>query len=456
MRNEPSGARQRTNATGVGPRDNAAMSACPTPSEDLQDPLLGPWLKGYPPAAEPLRRSQLARLGWRLLDGHLPLPVAVLKAGALAHNLGWMQAFARERGLDLAPHGKTTMSPQLFRRQLDAGAWGITFATVFQLRIGVMAGVRRALIANQVQTGPDLAGLARLLAQHEGLRVAFLVDSVEQLRQIEAWRATQRQAPVFEVLLEIGIAGGRTGVRNAQLAVDLARALRGSPAVRLVGIECYEGLGVTGDDDTDRASADELMARVQAVAAVCDAEALFEADEVIVSAGGSAIFDLVAAHMRPRLSRPVRGLLRSGCYVTHDHGHYQRLVHRVAERCGCADELQPALEVWTTVQSVPEPGLALLTGGRRDLSFDIELPCPLALARAGQVTPLPDDGRWRIRGLNDQHAHLRFDDAGPLQPRVGDLVALGISHPCTTFDKWHWMPVVDDGYRVIDAVTIHF
>lgn len=423
---------------------------------DFDDPLLGPWLKGFPPAAEPLRRSQLARQGWRLPDGHLPLPLAVLKASALAHNLAWMQAFARERGLDLAPHGKTTMSPQLFRRQIQAGAWGITFATVFQLRLGVLAGVRQALVANQVQQPADLAGLARLLAQTEGLRVAFLVDSLDQLRQIEAWRATQRQAPVFEVLLEIGVAGGRTGVRTVVTALDLARALKASPAVRLVGIECYEGLGVSGDDATDRAATDALMAAVAEVAAGCDEQGLFEADEVIVSAGGSALFDLVAARMRLPLSRPVRGLLRSGCYITHDHGHYRRLVHRVAERCGCVDELQPALEVWTTVQSTPEPGLALLTGGRRDLSFDVELPHPLAIVRAGQRHALPADGRWRIRGLNDQHAHLRFDEPGALQPKVGDLLVLGISHPCTTFDKWHWMPVIDDDDRVIDAVTIHF
>ncbi len=423
---------------------------------DPHDPLLGPWLKGFPLAAEPVRRSQIARQGWNILAGHLPLPVAVLKAGALAHNLAWMQAFARERGLDLAPHGKTTMSPQLFRRQLDAGAWGITFASVFQLRVGVLAGVRRALIANQVQTAPDLAGLARLLAQHEGLRVAFLVDSIEQLRQIEGWRATQRQAPVFELLLELGVVGGRTGVREHADALALARALRSSPAVRLVGVECYEGLGVTGDSATDTAATDDLMQRVNAVAQACDDEGLFEADEVIVSAGGSALFDLVAARMRPALSRPVRGLLRSGCYITHDHGHYKRLLQLVAQRCGCSDELQPALEVWTTVQSRPEPGLALLTGGRRDLSFDIELPHPLQLARSGQLLALPTDARWRITGLNDQHAHLRFDDASALQPRVGDLLALGISHPCTTFDKWHWMPVVDDDYRVIDAVTMHF
>ena len=420
------------------------------------DPLLGPWLKGFPPAAEPVRRSQIAHQGWQLLAGHLPLPVAVLKASALAHNLAWMQAFAQERGLDLAPHGKTTMSPQLFRRQIEAGAWGITFATVFQLRTGVLAGVRRAMIANQVQTAPDLAGLAHLLAQHHDLRVAFLVDSIEQLRQIETWRAGQRQAPVFEVLLELGVPGGRTGVRSHADAMALAQALHASPAVRLVGLECYEGLGVTEDSVANTISTDALMRRLGALAQACDAAGLFEADEVILSAGGSALFDLVAPPLRLPLSRPIRGLLRSGCYVTHDHGHYKRLVHQLAQRCGCADELQPALEVWTTVQSQPEPGLALLTGGRRDLSFDIELPRPLQLARAGRLHTLPDDGRWRISGLNDQHAHLRFDDVSTLQPQVGDLVSLGISHPCTTFDKWRWMPVVDDGYQVVDAVTMAF
>ncbi|MBL8334099.1 MAG: amino acid deaminase [Rubrivivax sp.] len=426
------------------------------PAPDDTDPLLGPWLKGYPPAAEPVRRSALARQGWRLTDAALPFPLAVLRQSALAHNLAWLQTFAAERGLDLAPHGKTTMSPGLFRRQLDAGAWGITFATVFQLAVGVAAGVRRALIANQVQQPADLAGLARLLARHEGLRVAFLVDSVEQLRQVEAWRATQRQAPQFEVLLELGIPGGRTGVRAHDGAVALGRALHASPAVRLVGVECYEGLGVTGDDATDRANVQALGERLQALARALDAEGLFECDEVIVSAGGSSLFDLIAPHLKPALGRPVRGILRSGCYVTHDHGHYQRLVDAVVRRCGCSTGLQGALEVWTTVQSRPEPGLALLTGGRRDMGNDAAMPRPLALVRAGAWQALADDGAWTIKGLNDQHAHLRFAADTELQPRVGDTVVLGVSHPCTTFDKWHWMPVVDDEHRVVDAVTMHF
>lgn len=435
----------------------AAMPSAEAAANDIAGPLLGPWLKGYPPAAEPVRLSQIAERGWNILAGDLPLPVAVLKRSALEHNIAWLQAFARQRGIDLAPHGKTTMSPQLFQRQLDAGAWGITFATVFQLRVGVLAGVRRALIANQVQTAPDLAGLAALLQQYAGLRVAFLVDSRDQLRLIEAWHARQpAPAPRFEVLLEIGVANGRTGMRDHDDAMLLARALRASPAVRLVGVECYEGLAIAGDSPRDEAGVDALMQRVATLAQACAAEELFEADEVIVSAGGSAVFDLVAARLSVPLGKPVRALLRSGCYVTHDHGHYRRLVDLVVQRCGCADGLLPALEVWTTVQSAPEAGLALLTGGRRDLSFDIEMPHVVATAPTGNRHAEPADAAWRIVKLNDQHAHLSIGAGAQRQPRVGDLVGLGISHPCTTFDKWHWMPLVDDDYTVVGAVTIHF
>ncbi len=417
---------------------------------------LGPWLKGFPAAHAPVARDAIAALGWNVLAGDLPLPLALIKRDALAHNIAWMQAFARERGVQMAPHGKTTMSPQLFRRQLDAGAWGITFANVFQLRVGVEAGVRRALIANQVHQRADLDALAALRRQHGDLRVVFLVDSLAQLALIEAWRATRESEPALEILLEIGLEGGRTGVRGHDDALALGRALRASRAVRLVGVECYEGLGATGDSAVDEPYVDALMQRVARIAGALEAEGLFEADEVIVSAGGSAVFDLVATRLAVRLQRPVRALLRSGCYVTHDHGHYTRFVAAVNRRCGCEQGLTPALELWTSVQSVPEPGLALLSAGRRDVGFDAGLPMPVVYAPAGTRRAVAADPVWRITALNDQHAYLRFGGDAKVQPRVGDRVGLGISHPCTTFDKWHWMPIVDDDYVVVDAITIHF
>jgi D-serine dehydratase len=119
--------------------------------------------------------------------------------------------------------------------------------------------------------------------------------------------------------------------------------------------------------------------------------------------------------------------------------------------------LRPALEVWAAVQSRPEPQLAILTVGRRDVSFDIDLPVPIARAARGASTPSAVPASWKITGLNDQHAYLRWDAGDDAHaPAVGERIGLGISHPCTTFDKWHWMPIVENDYRVTDAVVTHF
>lgn len=423
----------------------------------MKETILAPGLKGFPPGHAPVPQGAVAAQGWNVLAGDLPLPLALLKREALEHNLAWMQRYVRERGIDLAPHGKTTMSPQLFARQLDAGAWGLTFATVTQLAVGVAAGARRALVANQVFDAHDLAAIQALLAAHAGLRIAFLVDSPAQLALIEAWSAAHPGSRPFDVLLEIGVDGGRTGCRTHEEAAALARRLRASAAVRLVGIECYEGLGAKGSTESDTPYAAALMDRVEAIARLADAERLFEADEVLLSAGGSAIFDLVAGRLKPTLGRPVRGLLRSGCYVTHDHGFYRRMVAALEQRCDCSDTLRPALEVWAAVQSRPESGLAILAVGKRDISFDLDLPVPFARAAAGERAARAVPASWKVTGLNDQHGYLRWDAGDAAQaPAVGERIGLGISHPCTTFDKWHWMPVVEDDYRVVDAVTLHF
>jgi D-serine dehydratase len=424
--------------------------------QDILDPVLDASWKGYPHGAAPLRRSAIAAQGWNVLRGDLPLPLAVIKRDALAGNLQWMQGFAAGHGVGLAPHGKTTMSPQLFARQLDAGAWGLTFATVTQLRAGVVAGARRCIIANQVFQAVDLAGLAELKQTTPGLEVAFLVDSLAQLELIEAWHRGQSDAAPFDVLLEIGVAGGRTGCRTHEEALAVAQRVRTNRSTRLIGVECYEGLGATGQTGPDTGYAQALLQRVRAIARDCDKQQLFEGEEILLTAGGSAIFDLVADELKMQLSRPVRGLLRSGCYVTHDNGQYQRMMSAVASRMGCGHGLHAAIEVWAAVQSCPEPGLAILSVGKRDISYDLELPVPVAFLPRGNTTPSAAPPDWQVSALNDQHAYLRGNGAQHQALRVGDRVALGVSHPCTTFDKWRWMPIVDDGYTVCDAIVTCF
>ncbi|UJW83190.1 alanine racemase [Hydrogenophaga sp. SL48] len=420
--------------------------------------VFGPHLKGFPIAGAPLTREQIPQQGWQLLRGDLALPLAVLKHSALQHNLHWMRDFCAQRGIELAPHGKTSMSPELWAMQLEADAWGISFATVFQAVVGARHGVPVLLIANQVVQPAELDALALLHAERPALRSLFLVDSVGQVDLIEAWATASGFNGRFEVLLELGIAGQRTGCRTAGEARQIAQRIAASPALQLVGIECYEGTTASCDHAKDRATVQALMDRVDAIAREAIAQGWFTHEEVILSAGGSAIFDLVAERLTPHLGRPVRGVLRSGCYLTHDHQRYQRYLCCVGERLSLRETLKPALEVLACVQSCPEPGLALLSMGRRDVSHDLDLPLPIWRSDAKGDAPRAVPAHWRIDALNDQHAYLRHDPAAPQTewPQLGETVACGISHPCTTFDKWRWMPVVDDAYRVVDAVTTWF
>ena len=423
---------------------------------DGLDPLIDASHKGFPHHSPPLRRSQIGAQGWNVLAGDLPLPLAVVRREVMQRNLAWMQDFAQSRGLGLAPHGKTSMSPQLFRHQLDAGAWGMTFATVTQTRVGVAAGAKACLIANQVFAPVDLAGIDDLRRRHLGLRVIFLVDSLAQLALIETWWQPRPEALAFEVLLEIGAVGGRTGCRDLAQALALAARLHDSPAVRLVGVECYEGLVATGQSAQDAPYARQLMDLLQAVAHACDEQHLFDSDEVLLTAGGSAIFDLVVPGLKLALSRPVTGLLRSGCYITHDQGNYKRMMGAVAQRTGCGTGLQAAMEVWASVQSCPEPGLVILAVGKRDLSYDLDMPTVLAVCPRGSRALQAAGAGWRITKLNDHHAYLEGSDPQHGALQVGDLLCLGISHPCTTFDKWRWMPIVDEHYTVVDALLTYF
>ncbi len=413
--------------------------------------------KSYPLGAAPCRAADIGAKGWNVLADDMPYPLAAIRRSALAHNIAWMQDFAQRKGAALAPHGKTTMSPELFRQQLEGGAWGLTFATIFQLAVGVEAGARRVIIANQVLADADLDGLAKLLAEHQDLRVWFLVDSLAQLAMIEDWARRRNSSGHFDTLVEIGVPGQRTGVRTLDDALVLARAIAASPVTRLGGIECYEGGVAQCNSEHDAREVSALVQRVTEAARACDAENLFSEDSILLTAGGSAVFDLVVPLLRTQgLSRPVQGVLRSGCYVTHDHGNYQRFLKLVERREGLDASLRPALEVWAMVQSVPEPGLALLTCGRRDISYDLEMPIPVRHAPRGerQAKAVPAD--WKISALNDQHAYLRFDVGNGSVPQVGDRVALGISHPCTTFDKWRWLPLIEDDGAVSGAISTRF
>jgi D-serine dehydratase len=436
------------------PHDGLTLSS-------LEEQLLQPGVKGLP-ITEPLRQGAIGVQGWNVLHGDTSFPVAVLKTSALLHNLDWMRRFCERYGATLAPHGKTTMSPQLFSAQLANGAWGITLATASQVKVAHRFGVRRVLLANQLVARADIDGILQLLHDDPDFECVALADSLAGVARLADAMTAHPLARALPLLVELGLAGKRTGCRTLDEAMTVARAVAGAPGLRLAGFEGYEGLLVSNDRDADVRAVADFVSQLLALVREADEEGLFEGDHILLSAGGSAYFDLVARGFREAggLSRPLRAVLRSGCYLTSDHGSYERLIGQLNEREDMrpGDGLRPALEVWSVVQSRPEPDLAILTMGKRDASYDVDLPIPLYTHRPGPGMPtrLPDG--CAIVKMNDQHAYLRLPVHDPLCDllAVGDLVGCGISHPCTTFDKWPLLLGVDDDYAVRYALNTFF
>jgi len=380
-------------------------------------------------------------------------PLLTVRESALRNNLAAMAAYCARAGVGLAPHGKTAMSPELAGLQLAHGAWGITVATIGQLQAYRAFGFPRLLLANELVDAPGIAWLARELAADPGFEAYCYVDSLDGVAILDGELGRHRAGRRLPVLVEIGHAGGRTGCRTDAGALEVAKAADATGTLRVAGVAGYEGNihGETQAETLDLVAAfcRRLRGLADAVAAAIGVRT--GRDELIATAGGSVSFDVVARELTAPGAAPVRVILRSGCYLTHDHGLYAR-VSPAARGAAGAPELVPALELWAQVLSRPEPELALLGAGRRDVGFDAGFPVPLrALRRDGSR---PDARGWQVTGLNDQHAYLRVPNDAALAP--GDLVCLGISHPCTTLDKWRVLVVLNDDDRVIDAVHAFF
>jgi D-serine dehydratase len=427
--------------------------------DSLLQTTLDRCVKGLPPAAAPIKLGEVGKRGWNLLKGDLPLPAAVIKRAALDHNSAWMRRFLELTDARIAPHGKTTMAPQLFAKQLADGAWGITVASVGQMMVARAFGVDRIVLANQLVGRQEIATVAEELRRDPAFDFYCLVDSLAGVRRLVEATAKASIGRPLQVLLEGGIMGGRTGCRTTEEALAVARAVKAAPELALRGVEGFEGLLTSGPAAEQDAKVAAFLDYLVEIARLCAAETLFAPGPIILTAGGSAFFDLAATRLHNAAPQGVEVVIRSGCYLTHDSKSYRDMVARLLERMPAAkslgEGLKPALEVWAYVQSRPEPGRMIATMGKRDVGFDVTLPILEQWYRPGlHAAPQRTDGLGAVVALNDQHAHIEVPQDAPFQ--VGDLLSFGVSHPCTTFDRWQLIYEIDERHNVIGAIKTFF
>lgn len=405
--------------------------------------------KGLPPDAEGRTVAELAAEKRSLFTGGFTTPVMTLSEESVEHNLALLEDWSARHDLTFAPHGKTTMAPQLFARQLAHGAWGITAAVPSQVRVYRAFGVQRIFLANEIVDPAALAWLSAELDVDPGFTFVTYVDSVRGVGLMDAaLRAAGARRPL-DVVVELGCDQGRTGVRDETAADEVAEAVARAGTLRLVGVAGYEG---ELKEKTPRAVRAWLERLVLLGRRFDGAGRFADADEIVLSAGGSAWFDAVGEVFQPvtGFSKPLVKLLRSGAYVAHDDGHYRKVTPY--NRLPGDEALRPALRLWAQVLSRPEPALALLNAGKRDAPFDLDLP-DAQLVRSADGTVRPARG-ITVTALADQHTFVEVAEGAALD--VGDWVGLGLSHPCTAFDKWQLIPLVTADGTVTDYIRTYF
>ncbi|MFJ5301622.1 amino acid deaminase [Streptomyces sp. NPDC088350] len=405
--------------------------------------------KGLPPDADGLTVTELSAQRRNLFTGGFTTPVLALSAERLEHNLRLMETYATRHHLAFAPHGKTSMAPQLFHRQLAHGAWGITLAVPHQVRVAREFGIDRIFLANELVDPAALKWISSQLDTDEDFRFICYVDSVRGVESMDA--ALRGAARPLDVVVELAAGeGARTGVRTEAECAAVADAVAAVDTLRLVGVAGYEGEVPQADPERVHA----WLRRLTALAVEFDKAGRFAGsglDEIVVSAGGSAWFDAVADVFAelPELSLPALKLLRSGAYVSHDDGHYSEVTPftRIPEE----GALEPAFRLWAQVVSRPSPEQAFANAGKRDAAYDLDLPFAQVVRRDG--TERPATG-IEVTGLSDQHAWLRTAPEADVE--VGDWIGLGLSHPCTSFDKWQLIPVAEADGTVVDYIRTFF
>jgi D-serine deaminase-like pyridoxal phosphate-dependent protein len=424
-------------------------------SLDWRGERLDARFKGLAPSTFGLTIAELGARREGLFGGAFLPPIMVLREEALRGNVESMARYVRETGVEHAPHGKTTLAPLLFEMQLAAGAWGISVGTPSQVVLCRALGLPRIFLANELVDSAAVAWLGRELAADPAFEFLCYVDSLDGVRLLADGLGTQLGLPGLGVVVEVGPANGRTGCRSVADAVEVARAAVAS-GLPTVGVAGYEGgLGSRIDDEVLGRVRDYLaFMRATADALLTDG-LIRDPSRPILTAGGSVFFDEVVAAFAAPLANGVRPrtIVRPGAYVSHDAGHYEQLSPFTRPGGIAGYPLRPALEAWAQIVSVPEPGLAIADLGRRDVSFDLGFPVPLGLRRPSNGERIGAAG-MTVTNLNDQHAFVAIPPGA--DPQVGDWIAFGISHPCTAFDKWHLIPIVDHDDVVVDLARTYF
>ncbi|MEW6989149.1 amino acid deaminase [Colwelliaceae bacterium 6441] len=399
--------------------------------------------------------SSLSSSGWNLLKEQVSFPIAVINERSLVDNAKWMQAFSERAGVKLAPHGKTTMTPELFKLQLAHGCWGISLATVPQVINAYKNGIKKIILANQLVGRFHFELIADLLTANDAEFYCF-VDSIENVVSLGEYFLARKVK--LNVLIELGVPAGRCGWRDLSLIDELVAAISSYKSLQLCGVSFYEG--VIHGEMAEQAIT-KYIGDVKSITERLRKNNDFTTQDIIITGAGSAWYDVVSKELTSDQANELASysmIIRPGCYLIHDTGIYQEAQNNVLARsqlaCDISGQLTSCLELWAYVHSTPEKELAIIGLGKRDVAFDAGLPTPEYVYRPGDKELHKLSSANELIKIMDQHCMMKLDSDLVLKP--GDIIVFSSSHPCLTIDKWRYLAIRNDKYIVEKTLATLF
>ena len=335
----------------------------------------------------------------------LDTPTLLLDRAASDRNLARMAAFFRDRPAKLRPHFKNHKCVTLAKRQLAAGAVGMTCAKLSEAEVLVEHGFQDVLIANQVVGSTKTARLARLAQR---ARIAVAIDHWDQATAIS--KAATDAGTIVRLLIEVDIGMGRCGLQPGAAVMELARRVAELPGVHFAGLQAYEGHLVNVLDRQERGE----RARAAMQLAIETRQLLETAGIAVscVSGCSSATYDSTGTIIDV-------DEVQAGTYATMDR-QYHRLV----------PEFEIALSVLVQVISRPSANKAVLNVGVKGAGSEFGVPA---------IRDFPDVEIPFF--LAEEHVVVnRIPDW-----KIGQVLHLIPSHACTTCNLYRELVVHENG-----------
>jgi D-serine deaminase-like pyridoxal phosphate-dependent protein len=355
--------------------------------------------------------SEDARIGRAIEE--LDTPTLLLDQAASDRNLARMAGFFQDRKSKLRPHFKNHKCVTLARRQMLAGAVGMTCAKLGEAEVLVDNGFHDVLIANQVVGAAKVERLVRLSKR---ATIAVAVDHIDQIEAIS--RAAVAARTVVRLLIEVDIGMGRCGILNSEAVLQLAKKLTAMPGVEFGGLQAYEGhlVNIVDRDQRRQQSREAMKLAV-------DTRRLLESSGIpvpCISGCSSATYDSTGI---------LDGVdeIQAGTYATMDRQYFR-----------LAPEFEIALSILVRVISRPGPGKAVMDVGVKGAGAEFGVP---------GISDYPDVVIPFF--LAEEHVVVNQAPDWP----IGQPLHLIPSHACTTCNLYREMVVHENGV-VVDVWPI--